>query len=71
MADSLTTQNFKQVWQVYQILFRIFLTVTHNKLQLKGTEVEFNGIESAEDMKLPILILTATCLSHGRLNLFK
>ena len=63
MADSLTTQNFKQVWQVYQILFRIFLTVTHNKLQFKGTEPEFNGIESAKDMKLSILILMATCLS--------
>jgi len=63
LADFLTAQNLTQVWQVYQILFRIFLAVIHNKLQFKGTELEFNGTESAEDIKLPILILTATCLS--------
>jgi len=32
------------------------------QVQFKGTEAEFNGTESAEDMKLSILILTATCL---------
>ena len=28
---------------------------THNRLQFKGTEAEFKGTESAEDMQLPIL----------------
>jgi len=38
------------------------LAIAHNKLQFKGTELDFNGTESAESLKLPILLLTTTCL---------
>jgi len=47
------------------------LAVTHNKLQFKGTELDLNSTESAENLKLPILLLTTTCLLFARLNLFK
>ena len=54
LADFLAAENLKQVWQVYQKLFRIILAVTHNWLQFKGTEAEFKGTEWAEFMKFEI-----------------
>ena len=47
------------------------LAVIFKKLPFKGTELDLNGTESAENLKLPILLLTTTCLLFARLNLFK
>jgi len=41
-----------KVWQDYQIKLEIFLTVIHKKLQFKGTELDLNGIELAENLKV-------------------
>jgi len=41
------------------------------ELQFKGTELDLNDTESAENLKLPILLTTATCLLFTQLSLFK
>ena len=51
----------RNIWQVYQSKLKIFLAVTHKKLQFKGTELDLNGTELAENLKLPNLLPTAIC----------
>jgi len=50
---------------------KIFLAVTHKKLQFKDTELDLNGIESAENLKLPIYFQRLLALTFARLRLFK
>jgi len=47
------------------------LVVIFKKLQFRYTELDINGTESSENLKLPNLLPTATWLIFTRLDLFK
>ena len=71
LASPLTAQKSQAKLASLSNQIGDLLVVAHNKLQFKGTELDFNGTELAENLKLPILLPTATCLLFIRLNLFK
>ena len=63
-----------KVWQVFQRLknqIEDLLAVTLRKLQLKGSELDFSGTESVENLDLLIFLPTATYFLGARLSLFK